>query len=486
MSDDEKKNKWANIIVGPAIVVVGITALWKNENRFDYGRAAGRATVVASIDVAVPGNTISYTGEMDQLRSLTGHYVEAFSGYLVVWREAEIYAWDKDRRDDRTTWELRWMSSVESNSRNSGVRQQLSSTRLTSSEYEVGELEVEPQLLEFVDSTETIGANELSMTAQARQLGLRVDGTYLYLAKNASRQLGDERVRYSGIRIPNVATYFGLYQANHGVADKSHQRTGWINSLIRDTGILHHIVAGERSVALSTMRAHLRRLKWIVRGAGAGAIVLGFSMFFSTIVGFLFHLPVIGSIAESGVWILSIAIGVPLALVTIGVSYLVAHPLILVAIFAAVAGGVFVLRKRSSKSQQLLKEKIEVEYGHELSGSELKELEFIELVQIAMSDNKLEEKEAKQLKRWAKSQRWDQTKYDSMIDRAKALETQGSSQAASTAHLRNLVRLAMADGRFSSLEIRTIRRVSNSVGYDDKMIKHLIQQVRQELKLSPT
>ena len=37
---ESKKNKFGGIVVGPIVVVMSISVLWKNEGRFDYHKAA--------------------------------------------------------------------------------------------------------------------------------------------------------------------------------------------------------------------------------------------------------------------------------------------------------------------------------------------------------------------------------------------------------------------------------------------------------------
>ena len=302
------------------------------------------------------------------------------------------------------------------------------------------------------------------------------------MKKHAPSKLGDERVRYVGITVPATATYFGRYRSGQGVADQTHRRTGFVNQLIRDTGVLHHIVAGDRPGAISTMKSHIRRLKWIVRGCGTAIVVIGFLLFFSGMVGFLFHLPLIGTMAQAGTFVLSIAVGIPLAILTMIVGYLVSQPLVLVVILGGVAAAIFLLRKRGAESQMSFKKTLDREHGHELDSSELTDLEFIELAHLAFSDSKFGPDEEKVLKRWAQKHRWDDSKYTEMIKRAKASVPSGNQKAASGRHLESLIRLAMADGLLSSYEVKAIRQVSQRVGYDSAALQQIIRRVRNEAR----
>jgi len=305
---DRNRNSWMGVLIGPAITFLALAVLWKNETRFNFYAAANKTTAVQNPDDAADGQQLSVTGEMDRELTMTGDYVERLTGYLRVSRQAEIYAWDKDKdSDDHVTWRREWMSRVESNSRNNGIHQTLSSKTFLPDSYRVGQLKVQTDKIEFVDATELLDLGQLELV----NTKLVREGGFFYLHKSglasaevsaptSGQQLGDERIRYRGIPVPDTATYFGKYQSGQGVADLSNQRTGWVNLLIQDTGVLHHLVAGDRPQALFSMKAYLGRLKWIVRGIGTVASVVGVMILFSSIFGFLYGIPVIGRVAEAG------------------------------------------------------------------------------------------------------------------------------------------------------------------------------------------
>ncbi len=471
------KNRWAGFVIGPAMVFFALGAIWKNETRFDYHQAAKKTEEVSSPERMRSGENFSYTGDMDQGLVLEGEYVDVFTGYLMVHRSAEIYAWDKDTdSEDRVTWSRRWMSSVESNSRNRGISQQLSSSRFTPAEYQVGELTIDGAHIEFVDESTRIAANTLEITHP----GLRDRGGELYLSKGHADNIGDERVRYSGVPVPATATYFGKAVAGRGVADTSNMRTGWINAMIQDTGILHHIVAGERKTALATMKAHIGKLKWIVRGAASVAVILGFNILFGAMLGFLYSIPLIGGLARSGSFILSLALGLPLILITMLGGYLVANPLVLVGVLGLIGGGVLLLRRRRNETQQAVQQQLEQQYGPQLETLDMKELEFIELAKLVFSDGRFDPKEEKFLRKWSRKEGWDGARFTEMLAKAKEMSAGGPpSRIASEEHLKNLIRIALADGHLSRSELDTIQHAAKRLGYDQGRIVRLTQQVEQ-------
>lgn len=473
---NRKKDKVGGVVLGPLLVLGALAALWQNEARFDYAEAARRTSPVTAPAEAADGENISLTGGMDRDLGFAGEYVRSFTGYLVVERDAQIYCWERYEDDDGDVrWSKTWMSSVEGNSRNAGIDLRLSSARFVPESYAVGPLEVDSELIDFVDPAQSIEPSSLEIT----RAELRPEGDYLFLRKGQPDELGDERVRYSGVPVPATATYFGRFEAGRGVADTTQQTTGFINQIIRDTGILHHIVAGERDAALATMKAHITRLKWIVRAAGTGGVVMGFFMFFSAILGVLFHIPLIGRVAESGAFLASLVLGLPLAALTILGSYLIAHPLVSGLATAAVVALGWTLYRRGKSSQRTLLGGLEQRLGRTLDAQDLKELEFLELAGMALADSTADASERDFLKGWAKKQGWDDHRLEAMLAKARQERDAGDRRESTEEHLGNLIRLSMADGRLSPPEMRTIRKAAKDLGYSDATIRGLMRDIRR-------
>ncbi|MCG8601229.1 MAG: phosphatase PAP2 family protein, partial [Verrucomicrobiales bacterium] len=82
MASRKKKNEAGGLIIGPALVIIALVALWKNETRFDYHKAAAKTEPAFSLDAVGEGSNFSYTGGMDGSLTLPGKYIAAFTGYL--------------------------------------------------------------------------------------------------------------------------------------------------------------------------------------------------------------------------------------------------------------------------------------------------------------------------------------------------------------------------------------------------------------------
>lgn len=479
-----KKSGWGGFLIGPALILASLVVLYKNEARYDYSREAAGTIVLQDVAEGTEGQLISCTGPMDQSLTIRGKYVDAFVGYLVVYRSAEIYAWDRDEDDDNhVTWRQEWMSSPQSNSRNSSITQTLSSDDCRPAVYRVGELPVAEERIEFVDSTESITTNGLLLSDEGKTHHLRSDGDKFYLSKGKADRLGDERLSYTGVPVPAIGTYFGKYAGGKGVAYDDNLRTDMISSLIQDSGVLHHLVAGERSVALATMKQHIATLKWIIRGIGTALTVLGFLIMISSMLSLVYALPIIGPMAEWGAWILAILIGVPVALLTISISFLLSNPLWLVLLVVVGAGFVYMIRRKGRKTQDAMQQHLAQAYGHVVEPDEYVDLEYRELVHLAISDADFGEPEMEFLYEWGKKHGWDREKCDSVIDSVQANHASGLSggeaKEATDEHLKNLILLAMADGSVTVYEMRAIRRAASKLGYDESMIRDLQMQIRQ-------
>jgi len=481
----KEKNGLAGIIVGPLIVLAALLAIWKNETRFNYHRAAQQAAPTKDPSSLQDGQNFSYTATIDRQLELPGDYVESFTGYLVVYRTAEIYAWDRDEDDDgNVTWSRRWMTHLENNSRNSGLDQRLSGNTLLPESYELGSLVVDSRDLQFVDGTERIEVQQLVLNPTALTNQFAIQDQFFYLNKGSGRSIGDERVSYQGIPIPEQVTFFGRHVAGRGVADDRQRRTNWISLLIQDKGILHHLVGGDRDQALGTMKAHLIRVKWMVRAAATFATVFGFIITFSFFARFLFGIPLVGRIAQWGAFALGVAIGLPVALSTILLSYIISHPLLLLAMVGLLAVAVaWVIRKRSrgKQTQHAARNRLENRWGHRVDTEELKTQQFIELVLLAEADMQLDEGERKVLERWAARQGWDSDKVAQMIEVAKQRRAAAPPVTTSKDRLRTLIEMSLADGTLSPFEIRTISQAARNVGYNQRDLNRLIEQLKHDL-----
>lgn len=475
----KKKKKGNPIIVGLIIVGGSIAALWQNEHRFDYHKAASETIVVEQVSSLERDSIFSHTDGMDQSLVLDGEYVQEFSGYLQIKRQAEIYAWDRDEDSDGdVTWSKRWMSNLESNNRNRNLTKELRSRTFKPVNYEVGELNVDSNEIQFVDESETILPERLQLTSKGDQKRLKIKGKYFYHAKgrvSVDTQLGDERLSFFAVPIPKTATYFGRWNGLTAVKHQAEVKKGIISKIIKDIGILHHLVAGERTIALKTIKSHIEKLKKYVRMIGLAAITIGGGMFFSGLTKFLLFIPFVGNaISTVSGWV-GMLLGFVIGVFTIALAFTSSHPLFMVSLVLCIGIGVYFLRSNAQKKQSRLREQLSKELGYSPSDEEMKELEYIKLCQLFASDGHISRDEQKRLDRWAKRNRFSSYKVKDLVRRAKKEISQQGDKLES---LKSLIKLSLADGSIDKKEHKTLLQAASFVGIQRRELSKLIDQVQ--------
>ncbi len=231
------------------------------------------------------------------------------------------------------------------------------------------------------------------------------------------------------------------------------------------------------------MKRYIAKVKWTLRGLGTLGLVGGLLLFFSTIFGFLIAIPIIGPTAETDSFLLALVIGLPIALLTIVSSYLIAHPIVLVLLGGCVIAGIFYLRNRGRNTQHQIRPSLDQQFGRSLNPDGMKDLEFIELAQLALQDNQVIDQEDALLRQWADKHRWSNEKTEQMIQRAQSEATHSTAEHSSDQHLSPLIKIALADGKLTRYEIKTIRSVAQRIGHDTATISQLIDQVRRSPQL---
>ncbi len=476
MAEEKKNSKLGGIILGPLFICVSIVGLWKNENRFNYHKAAKATEPVAAASSLSDGQIFSFTGGMDQSLTFPGEYVRFFTGYLDVERRAEIYAWKKSTdSDNNVKWSKMWMTSLESNSRNNGISQRFQSGFFGPEQYSVDDLTIQADRIEFVDSREYLAPSSLELVPSDLTQGLAKQDRYLYLSKSGGDRLGDERIAYRGIPVPVTATYFGKSENGVAVAHQAAQKSGIMSEIIQDTGVVHHLVAGQREEALHTMKSHFQKVKNIVRGIGLGVNILGWATLFSVFSGFFYHVPIIGPMVSRMAMLMAVAFGVVFGGGTIVLGFLTHHIWVVLPLIAIPVAGILYLRANARKSQTTVHHQVSQSIGHQPSSAELKELEFYELVQLSMDDGQISPAELELLREYASDQGWPDAHASKLFDQAMSAST---GLLTKRDHMKNLVRFALADGIIDQRERKVLNKASAIAGVGTHDLGRLIQEAQ--------
>jgi hypothetical protein len=518
----KKNSKFASILFGPALVIAGILALWENEGRFNYYLAAKKTTPIEHPS-QMPGEPVSLTGNLDTNIPIMGEYVKQFDRFHLVRRHAEIYSWDESTDSDgNTTWSKGWYSSLDSNSRNSGLRQRLSSSSLYPPHYMLDGMLITPDRIHFADDSVQLSMSTLTLSPQGQSLGLQQQGKYLFLDNQRSDDLGDERVSYTGIPNEPLASYFGVVSDGRGIGRQFERNDGFISAIIGNDGILHHLVNGDRGTALGKIRAHFTRTVWLTRLGGTVAIVIGIMVFFSSFMSLLYRIPLLGNVVQAGVIVISLAIGLPLALLVMIAGLIVHNPLSAALPLALVIGGVIYMVRRSrntrnnarkilsdrTASMSARQEMKETPVQH-LAGSpvqekadgpvqamsdaatqepqplspgpqipvELSAVEqtFVHMGMMAMLEGGLDKKEKKMLMNWGRENGISQERMDTLT--AMARQGDHSDDVAKKEDLEMLALMALVDGELSKGELTVLVALARKMGLTDVDVRQIINDI---------
>ena len=471
------KNKYAGVIVGPVFVIGGMMALWENEGRFNYYEAARDTTPIQWITDNV-GQTISYTKDLDSTIPIPGSYVKEFNSYLMIERRAEIYSWQEDTDSDgETEWNLGWYSRLDNNSRNRGLVKKLRSGDLYPDKYIVGELTISPEKIHFVDDEVDVSLNNLELTEQGKVLGLSRAGYYLYLRKGQRDNLGDERVSYTGIPVSKVASYFGLVDGGKGIGKQFDISTSWISNIIGNDGMLHHLVIGERAMALDKIESYFNAVVWVTRIGGTVAIIFGLSVFFNVMVGLLYRIPLLGELLRAGVFIASVLLGSIISL-TIIMTSMVIHNALTIAIPIIVIIITFnYFTRRSSNTSKHAREILSKEVVNTLNtqGVNLVEQTFSHFTAMALEENGLDKKEKKILVNWGKEQGLNEVRMKELFDEVK--NTKVSVKVISRKDLELLTLIALSDGDLSNRELHLLQKYSDKINLPREDLTSMINDI---------
>lgn len=504
---------------GPGAIGLATTVLWQNEDRFDYHEAAREATVVESIIDATPTDAVAYTGSLDTAAWVPGHYVEGFTGYLTVRRHAEIYSWVEHEEEDGSVSEYQsWSPSLEQTSGNWGLTQVLSDASFQPARITLGDLDVPSSGLEYVDALETIDPRTLRVTEEGRRWRLQVEDDYLYLRLDPGEtSIGDERLRYEGIRAAPTGTYFGRVEDGIAVGMRYEGHEDFVSMMIQSDGVLHHLVNGDRGEAIVTIRRHLARRKWLVRVLGTIAMTIGFWIVFGRFLSAVYSIPLLGSVAELGAFVLGLLVGVPFALLVIAASLFVhtpalaAIPLTLGVVgvgFLLYRGGVTSAAAKRWQDQELSRRRAKrnlrkgVEWAKERARlatvspreweAHLDRLELEDTFQrVAMlaclDDAYISHQERRFLFDWGKRQGLREKVMHAYLSGASTesrkrfeLKLDQAPDADDRDDLRLMILVALSDGVISSAEMEALERIGARIGVDKHELAAMIAAVESE------
>lgn len=332
-------NSFVGILLGPVIIVLAIWLLGWNEGRaVEAIKGLGEA---ASVVVEAPADAVSPANE-GKLVHVVGKAEAAgpiqdsnlgikFDNQVAVNRTVELYQW-KEKKEEKTQ-------------DNTGGSQTTTTTYTYTKEWSEGYIDssafAHPEGHEnpkpdfdsqsFVADDAKLGGFTLDGdtlgligTANALQTdtvpdGWVKNGSNLYKGENpAVPAVGDMRVHYTSL--PSGTTVSVLAAQSHDGFAAYKTSVGYEVHLARSG----NATAAEMIAAKQSEEA---TMTWIWRAVGTFGIFMGFAMFFGPIATLASVLPFLGTLVRGATTFFAFVLTIPVALITIAISWLVFRPL---------------------------------------------------------------------------------------------------------------------------------------------------------------
>jgi hypothetical protein len=94
-----------------------------------------------------------------------------------------------------------------------------------------------------------------------------------------------------------------------------------------------------------------RTLTWILRAGGFLAMLIGFALVFRPLVAVADVVPFIGTILGAGTFLAALCLAISLSLVTIGVAWIVFHPILAIALLVVAMRSIIAAHRLSTASR---------------------------------------------------------------------------------------------------------------------------------------
>jgi hypothetical protein len=329
---------FAGLLIGPILIIVAIGLLWWNEGR--AVQAIIGLSSAASAVVEVQPGPVSPANDSKLVHVVGPATAQAkiqdsdvgigFDGQVAVARTAEMYQW-KEKQESHSqnnvggsqtttttyTYSQSWSDqSIDSSEFKHPEGHQnpsmpIKSTRIVASDAKLGG---------YALDTATLGIPDLQQAlAPDAPVGWTRDGGQFYKGNSATPKVGDIRVAYQGL--PSGATLSVLAAQSGG---------GFAPFITPNNYRIDLVAVGNEpaSLMIANEKKAEATLTWILRGAGALLMFIGFILFLGPLSTMASVLPFLGGIVRGAAAAISFVIALPLSLVVIALAWIAYRPLI--------------------------------------------------------------------------------------------------------------------------------------------------------------
>lgn len=123
------------------------------------------------------------------------------------------------------------------------------------------------------------------------------------------------------------------------------------------------------------------------------------------------------------------------------------------------------------------------EVGHPLSERELAERQLVGMARVAMADQKMDEKEAKFLRKWASQRGLSEDDVGRLL--ASAEQETAEAVLGGEQNLGMLIQLALADGDVSAYELKKLFQAGRQLGHSPKEVRLMVVEASKPIPPVP-
>lgn len=345
-------NSFLGLLLGPVFIIAAIALLWWNEGRAVQAivglSSAASATIEASTSPspANEGKLVHVVGPATAQGPITDDDLAlSIPAQVAVARTVEMYQW-KEHEESHTqqntggsetttktyTYTQEWSADPIDSSgfRHPDGHQNPSmpfqSKRYAASDAKLGGWTLDAGTLERVDPVQSLTVGVPDQWTRS--------GDYIVKGSPGTPKTGDLRVSYKGLETNSTMSVLAQ-QSHDGFA-----------SYTTPNGYQVFLVAIGNQPAtqmIAQKRASESMLTWILRGAGAILMFIGFTMFFGPLSTLASVLPFLGSIVRGAAAAISLVISVPLTLTVIALAWLAYRPVLGGGLILAAIAAVYLL-----------------------------------------------------------------------------------------------------------------------------------------------
>lgn len=364
---------FAGAVAGLVLLLVAFPLLWWNEGRAvktakGLTEGAGAVVSVASdgIDASRDGALVHVSGQATTAETLTDEEFGVSARALTLVRSVEMYQWREEKQSQKrkklgggeattTTYTYRtgWSSAAVDSAdfrqpdghRNPG-RFPWDSQTIVADSVTLGVFTLPRDLVAMISAREPLRIEAGSGARLTADSAVRIADGGLYRGGNPdSPAVGDVRIRYEIVR-PQVVSVVAVQRGN---SFEGYRTTAGTTILMLEKG------AVAADAMFRTAESSNHTTAWVLRGVGLLLMFLGLFLAFRPIAVIGSVLPLLGSLASTGIGLVSFLIALVLSLVTISLAWLAYRPVLAIGLLVVAAAAVVLVvrRQRASKHATL-------------------------------------------------------------------------------------------------------------------------------------